>query len=131
MSETDMPLASGFEAPAREAWLKLVEKVLKGADFDKRLVARTVDGLAIAPLSTRADVATAGSGIAKRPSPFRGGWDIRQRHAEPDAKLANAAILEDLEGGVTSLLLQIRAPGQAGMSYGAEPLAHGAAAACS
>ena len=37
-------------------------------------------------------------------------------------KAANAAILEDLEGGATSLLLQITAPGQAGLSYAAEPL---------
>ena len=53
---------------------------------------------------------------------FPGGWDIRQRHAEPDPKTANAAILDDLTGGATSLLLQITAPGQSGLSYAAEPL---------
>ena len=47
MSEADVPLAAAFEPPAREAWLKLVDKVLKGADFEKRLVARTADGLAL------------------------------------------------------------------------------------
>ena len=40
-----------------------------------------------------------------------GGWDVRQRHVETDPKAANAAILEDLEGGGTSVLLQIQAPG--------------------
>src|SRR5262245_22736634 len=116
------PLAADFQTPSRETWLKLVEKVLKGADFDKRLVSRSLDGLAIQPLATRADVAAAPPAITKRPSVFRGGWDIRQRHAEPDPKLANAAIMEDLQGGGTSLLLQIEAPGQAGLSYRAGPL---------
>jgi methylmalonyl-CoA mutase len=121
MNEADASLAAAFEAPTREAWLKLVDKVLKGGDFEKRLVARTADGLALSPLATRADVAGA-TAIAKKPSYFQGGWDIRQRHAEPDAGLANAAILEDLQGGVTSLLLQIIAPGQSGLSYSAEAL---------
>ena len=97
MSDTDLPLAAGFEAPSREAWLRLVEKVLKGGDFEKRLVGRTADGLAIAPLATRADMPESGPGIVKKASVFKGGWDIRQRHAEPDASLASTAILEDLQ----------------------------------
>ena len=118
----DGPLVPEFEPPAREAWLALVAKVLKGADFEKRLVSRTADGLAIQPLYTRPD-AVVGAGAVVRTAYFPGGWDIRQRHAEADAKVANAAILEDLTGGATSLLLQITAPGQAGMGYGAEALA--------
>ncbi|NJO34510.1 MAG: methylmalonyl-CoA mutase, partial [Rhodospirillales bacterium] len=47
---------------------------------------------------------------------------MRQRHIETDPKAANAAILEDLVGGGTSVLLQIQAPGQAGLNYGAEAL---------
>ena len=35
------------------------------------------------------------------------GWDIRTFHIETDPKAANAAILEDLEGGVTSIGLQL------------------------
>jgi methylmalonyl-CoA mutase len=122
MSETIVPLAAGFEPPSREAWLKLVEKVLKGADFEKRLVARTADGLALQPLYTRAD-AVAGARLTARTAYFPGGWDIRQRHAETDPKAANAAILDDLTGGATSILLQVTAPGQAGLSYSAEALA--------
>ena len=55
----DGPLVPEFEPPAREAWLELVDKVLKGADFEKRLVSRTADGLAIQPLYTRADAVQA------------------------------------------------------------------------
>ena len=121
MSDSDLALIPEFEPATREAWLGLVAKVLKGADFEKRLVARTADGLALQPLYTRSD-RVEGAGATGRTAYFPGGWDIRQRHAEPDPKAANAAILEDLEGGATSLLLQITAPGQAGLSYAAEPL---------
>jgi methylmalonyl-CoA mutase len=113
----DGPLVPEFEPPAREAWLALVDKVLKGADFDRRLVSRTAGGMAVQPLYTRAD-GVQGAALTARTAYFPGGWDIRQRHAEA----ANAAILEDLTGGATSLLLQIVAPGQAGMGYGAEAL---------
>jgi len=122
MTDADMPLVPEFDPPSREAWLALVEKVLKGADFDRRLVSRTADGLALQPLYTRADAAPGGQAVRGR-TDAAGRWDIRQRHADPDPKSANAAILEDLMGGATSLLLQVEAPGQAGISYAADPLA--------
>jgi methylmalonyl-CoA mutase len=124
MPETDIPLVPEFEPPSREAWLELVDKVLKGADFEERLVSRTADGLRVGPLYTRGDAGAAASpGPSERRVAAGHRWDIRQRHAEPDPKAANAAILQDLEGGATSLLLQIEAPGQAGLSYRAGPLA--------
>jgi methylmalonyl-CoA mutase len=46
-------LAEGFPAATVERWRALVDKALKGADFDKRLVTRTDDGLRIKPLYTR------------------------------------------------------------------------------
>src|SRR5581483_6584410 len=120
-ADADLALVPEFEPPTREAWLALVAKVLKGADFEQRLVARTADGLAIQPLYTRAD-AVKTAALGGRSVYFPGGWDVRQRHAEPDPAAANAAILEDLAGGATSLILQVRAPGQAGLPYGAEGL---------
>jgi methylmalonyl-CoA mutase len=55
MTDTqDLAFASEFPAATREQWLRLVDGVLKGAPFDKRLVARTYDGLAIQPLYARA-----------------------------------------------------------------------------
>src|SRR5436309_847991 len=116
----DGPLEPELPPPARQDWLALVAKVLKCGDFDQRLVARTADGLAIQPLYSRAD-RVEGAAATGRTAYFPAGWDIRQRHAEPGPH-ANAAILEDLVGGATSLLLQITAPGQAGMGYGAEAL---------
>ncbi len=119
MSSADLPLslAADFPAATDAQWLKLVEKVLAGADFEKKLVARTYEGLAIKPLYTRADWRAEGD-----PSGFPGGapftrggtalsntvsgWDIRQPHGDSDPRVVNKAILEDLERGVTSVLLR-------------------------
>jgi methylmalonyl-CoA mutase len=114
MTNTITPLAADFPAPDDAQWRVLVDKILKGAAFDKRLVSKTADGLAIKPLYTRADEA-AQIAIAV-PSREGLGWDVRQRHVEADPAAANTAILEDLAGGVTSITLQIAAPGQAGLS---------------
>ncbi len=38
------------------------------------------------------------------------GWDVRQRHRVADPAATNAAILDDLEGGVTSLQLALDRP---------------------
>jgi methylmalonyl-CoA mutase len=123
MPKSDAALTTEFEPARREAWLTLVAKVLKGAHFDKRLVSTTRDGLAIQPLYTRADAeALARAAAVGRSGWYPGGWDVRQRHLEPDPEAANRAILEDLEGGATSVALQILAPGQGGLSYGAEAL---------
>ena len=88
------------------AWLRLVDKALNGADFERRLTTLTQDGLRIAPLYTRADALpdmpppghapfTRGT-AAHQPA---GAWDIRQICTESDPARANAVILEDLAGG--------------------------------
>jgi methylmalonyl-CoA mutase len=121
MSAVDAPLVAEFAAPTEQAWLTLVEKVLKGADFEKRLVSRTTDGVLVHPLYTPRE-GSPNTAPAGRTGWFPGGWDVRQRHIETDPRAASVAILEDLAGGATSILLQIRAPGQEGLSYGAEAL---------
>ena len=46
----DRPLADLFPPATRERWLGLVDGVLKGAEFEKRLVSKTADGIRIEPL---------------------------------------------------------------------------------
>lgn len=115
---SEINLAADFPASTDEAWRALVDKVLKGGDFERRLVTRTADGLRIAPLYTRDDALPS---IAEESSRYGAagmiGWDIRQRHAGPDSVSANTAILEDLAGGVTSILLQVASPGGHGIGY--------------
>jgi len=119
----DFDLAAGFEPATSEAWLALVEKVLKGSDFESRLVSHTLDGIRIAPLYTRAD-ALPGADVAQPGEPpfTRGtaaastppGWDIRQFHFLTDAKETNSAILEDIKGGTTSVALLMALAGNSG-----------------
>ncbi len=122
---TELAMMEGFSAPERAQWLALVEKALKGADFERRLVARTADDLRIQPVYTRAEAPAGSNGQQPGTAPFLRGtstasgnppWDIRQIYAEPDPTAANTAILEDLAGGVTSLKLQIAGPAQFGLA---------------
>ncbi len=129
MTETTDPihLASGFASPTLDQWRQLVDKALKGADFDKKLVAKTADGLRIEPLYTRADTLPGAVGAAPGKAPFtRGthvhtqdlGWQIHQRVLEADPAAANKVILEELEGGAHGVVLQIAGPGQTGIKIG-------------
>lgn len=111
-----MPLATGFTEATREAWLALVDKAIKGAEFEKKMVGKTADGLRIEPIYTRADALPHAASERPGAAPFtRGthaapnglGWDIRQYHSGTDPKAVNAAILEDLNGGTTSISLAI------------------------
>jgi methylmalonyl-CoA mutase len=127
MTDTNasMPLADSFEPATLEAWRGLVEKALKGADFERRLVTRTADALRIEPLYTRADALPASATTLPGSAPFtRGthaagddglGWQIHQRVAEADLAAANKAALEELEGGANGVVLQIAGPGQSGI----------------
>ncbi len=127
MTETSAPLelASGFAPATVEQWRQLVDKALKGADFDRKLVAKTADGLRIEPLYARADTLPASQGAVPGKAPFRRGthaqapdlgWQIHQRVVEAGAAAANKVILEELEGGANGVVLQIAGPGQNGIS---------------
>lgn len=107
-----LALAEGFDRPDEAAWLALVNKALKGAAFEK-LVSRTADGIEIKPLYREpvGDCGVPGAAPFWRGATPAGssvcGWDIRQLHAHPDPAVANRAILEDLEHGVTSVTLKL------------------------
>lgn len=103
---TDLPLAEEFPRKTRDDWIALVDQALKGADFEKRLVSETYDGIRIEPLYTKDDAGDAAVG----PSRIAGGpWRIAQACALPSPADANTAILEDLEGGATGAAVQIAA----------------------
>ncbi len=106
---TDLALASEFPPATREAWSTLVDKVLKGADYERKLVSRTYDGIRIEPLYPKAEPH----------APVRraehGPWRLAQRLDHPDAGEANALALADLHGGADALVLSFDgAPGARG-----------------
>jgi methylmalonyl-CoA mutase len=95
----DLSLAADFPHATREQWLKLVEGVLKGADFQKKLVSRSHDGIAIQPLYPKAE------GSAPIAREEAGRWRVSQRVDHPDPREANELALLDLEGGADALTL--------------------------
>lgn len=100
MSKDILQLASEFGTPSEADWLKLVDKALKGGDFEKRLVSRSADGLRIEPLyQRRPDPAPITGLSAGQP------WRISARVDHPDAKAASEQALDDLKNGADSLTL--------------------------
>ncbi|WP_407529579.1 methylmalonyl-CoA mutase family protein [Methylobacterium oryzisoli] len=97
----DLPLAAVFPAATREQWRALVDGVLKGADYEKRLVHRTRDGIRIDALYGAAEPAAQPLRGDGQPAP----WLICQRVDHPDPAEANALALADLDGGADALAL--------------------------
>ena len=109
----DLNLASDFPQATREQWLERVEGVLKGADFRKKLVARTHDGIEIQPLYPKAE------GAAPVAREQAGRWRVSQRVDHPEPAKANELALLDLEGGADCLNLVLAgAPSARGFGVG-------------
>ncbi len=132
----ELSLAAGFPAAGRDEWVALVDKVVRrsgrigdgaepGAGVEK-LTRTTPDGIRVRPLYTaddRPDGGTDGEAGVPGRAPFvRGsraagvvpdGWDVRQRHAEPDPDAAREAVTADLENGVNSVWLAVGEGGTA------------------
>jgi methylmalonyl-CoA mutase len=116
VAEQPLALGAEFPTPTDEQWRAAVGAVLSksGADFDS-LVTQTLDG-PIQPLYSAQDVAAlAPTGVPGQAPFVRGataegnaveGWDVRQLHANPNAKATNGAIIDDLTNGVTSVWLR-------------------------
>lgn len=116
-TDADLVLAGDFEPASRARWMELVAGVLgKGTDdrspeaiaalFERRLVTRTLDGLAVQPLYTATDVS--GGGVAAVTFTRRGGeaWDIRVR---VDGEGDGGKAVDELAGGATSVWVDLRA----------------------
>jgi methylmalonyl-CoA mutase len=93
-------IINAFPQATEADWRARVEAVLKGADFERKLVHRTHDGIAIQPLQPpRADATLVAGAGAGRPCA------VGARVDHPDAEAAAAQAREDLEGGADMLTL--------------------------
>lgn len=111
MSLSDLPFMAAFPTPAAEQWRAAVDKVLKGGDFEKRLVSRSADGIRIEPLYPAATPA------ARPTRAGTGRWGVCARVDHPDPVQAQTLALADLEGGATGLALSF-AGARAARGYG-------------
>jgi methylmalonyl-CoA mutase len=126
MLETEFSLRVDFPPIGYDEWRALAEADLEGASFEQKLVTHTYEGIDIQPVYTRRDWPSENDplGFPGQPPFVRGarplgavqtGWDLRQEHTHPDLAVTNQAILEDLQGGVTSLLLRLDSAARNGL----------------
>ncbi len=98
-------------------WKRQVEAELKGVPFEKKLVAKTPEGIALQPLYTRADLASIPDlGSVPGEAPFLRGtrnlgykehsWEVCQEVLVRDVAEFNAVLLGDLMRGQTSIVLE-------------------------
>ncbi len=89
-----------FSQTDHKGWLKLVERALKGKDFQEALVSRTDDGIAIEPLyGRRHDCAPFSRQQADLP------WTLTQRMDDPDTERAMVQLGDDLANGASGISL--------------------------
>ena len=121
MDATRLDLNDAFAPVTTDAWRALVERDLKGAAFDKRLVTRLLEGIDLQPLVTEGDhpTATDPAGLPGTAPFTRGshpvgapGWDIRQAFAHPSPERTAAEIVRELERGVSSVHLVVDGGGR-------------------
>jgi methylmalonyl-CoA mutase len=106
-----------FPAVTTEEWEARIVEDLKGADYEKRLVWKTTEGLAVRPYYREEDLAglehmdvLPGQAPYVRGSKTGGNnWDVRQDIEEEDAAVANLMARKAVEGGVQALGLNVAA----------------------
>ena len=119
-------IQSDFPPASYDQWRALADADLQGSPFEQKLVTHTYEGIDIQPLYTRRDQRAEpdAEGFPGFPPFVRGshvlgcsqtGWDLRQEYAHAELSTANQAILDDLQGGVTSLLLRLDQAARAGL----------------
>src|ERR1700738_4391419 len=114
--QPDLALAGEFPAATWDEWRRLVDRALKGAAFESRLVGKTYDGLRIEPLRARPTPSgrrPRGRGGAKKPQASLvmgraagAPWSVMQRLDHPDPAAANAQARDDLEKGATDIAIE-------------------------
>ncbi len=116
--QKQLKILDDFPPVPYEDWKAAVVADLKGVPFEKKMISRTDDGIALQPLYCVQDWASAGD-----PSGFPGlfpltrgtgplgravdGWDVRQEVSAAEPTAANQIILQELGQGVNSIELKL------------------------
>ncbi len=111
MTDTLLTLAADFPRADYDRWRALVDKALKGAPFEKKLIARTYEGLDVQPIYAPGD---APEGLPHALLGRAGPWQIRQYIDHPDPAACNLAIKDELAHGVDAIWLGLDADGETG-----------------
>ncbi len=107
----DNKLFTEFPPVSTEKWEEVINKDLKGADYEKKLVWKTIEGFKVKPYYRAEDLENI-EYLDSNPSQFpytRGKhadnnvWDIRQDIKEKDPTKANAFALDAVKRGATAV----------------------------
>jgi methylmalonyl-CoA mutase len=105
-------LFADFPPISTAEWMAVIEKDLKGADFDKALVWNTYEGVKVRPFYRREDLDAVSEVLSDEPGRFpylRGAvagpndWKIRQDIFHSNPKDANEAALRSLDRGAQGI----------------------------
>lgn len=115
MADKKLNLLDEFPAVTTEQWLEVVNKDLKGADFEKRLVWRTNEGFKVQPFY-RAENIEGLKTTEVKPGAFPyvrstkpdNDWFVRQDIKVQNAKEANQKALDVLNRGVNSIGFRLK-----------------------
>jgi len=114
MSETRrLDLRNEFPPVSNRQWEEVIKKDLKGADYDRKLLWQTDDGITVKPYYRAEDVEQFHANAAPGTFPFvRGtttspGWRIREDITEADPKKANELARKALESGADEICFVI------------------------
>jgi methylmalonyl-CoA mutase len=110
-----------FDSPSVAEWKTIVEKDLKGASFEKKLVTKTYEGIDLQPIYTKTDIenlphlnSLPGEGNFVRGNNEAGylqnSWKISQEIPLGDAEEFNNALRSDLERGQDSINILLDMP---------------------
>ena len=93
-------LFSEFPPISTEKWEEVIMADLKGGDYTKKLVWKTIEGFDVHPYYRAEDIKNLNLNPSKKET---NNWDIRQDIFEKDIKTANAIALEGIKRGVNSI----------------------------
>lgn len=108
---TDEKLFSEFDPIPTEKWEEVIQRDLKGADYERKLVWRTDEGFKVRPYYRAEDLKDIDYlNALPNEFPFTRGtkadnnaWEIVQNVKEKNAKKANEIALASIKGGATTI----------------------------
>lgn len=116
--EPELKLKSEFTPPTYEEWKQQVEKDLKGASFEKKLITKTYEGINLNPIYTKKDIKDlpfidslpGGDNFVRGvyPNGYHGKpWDVNQEIVAADAEDFNTIVLDALYNGQNCINLKL------------------------
>ncbi|GHV14250.1 methylmalonyl-CoA mutase [Fibrobacterales bacterium] len=120
-------LFAEFPEIATEEWEAVIQTDLKGADYEKKLVWKTLEGIAVRPYYRQGDLEKISWLLESLPGEFpfvRGtkttdnDWEVRAEIFEESVAAANAAAKHNLERGANALIFKSRICAKCGVLRG-------------